>query len=133
MWVQSCPSSRIPRNSQRKGVLWWDREIDDEIKIRNKLWKKGFIHHSIEFLPQLKQQKKKIKQLIKTKKTLFWEKVNRDRDINGIHRLLRYFRSIKNPQTIVEGETALHSDEIITHKLLASSKRKSSSYDILPR
>ena len=127
IWVKSCPRPRKPWNSQKRGVLWSDQEIDDEIKIQNQLWKKGFTHHSTEFLPQLNLQKKKIKQLILNKKTLFWEKVNRDRDIQGMHKLIRYLRSSKSEKIITKANKVLHSDEVIAQKLVTTFKQNSSN------
>lgn len=84
---QNCRTKQITNNYN--GIPWWNQNITKEIKIRNKLWKLNHKKPSIVNNNNYKLQRNKVRNIIKLAKRNFWVKINIEKEINDIHKILR--------------------------------------------
>lgn len=83
----NCRTKKI--GNQKKGVPWWSKELDKEVKIRNRLWANNIKRPSILNNKDYTKQRNKVRNMIKVAKKNFWERFNGDKNIEDIHKVLR--------------------------------------------
>ena len=88
---------------------WWTSDIRALIHKRNKLWKKA---NSMKSRSEFEVCRKEVRARIKEAKENFWERENRNADIQNIYRLAKTLRRNKRTQIVVFEDRHLNTKEI---------------------
>ena len=95
--VKNCPKKEIYNtNDQKNGQVWWNNELEKEIKYRNKLRKKFNRYKSSANADAYKKQCKRVKKLIRKYKKLYWCKINSNKDINSLYKTVKSLKTKKS-------------------------------------
>lgn len=89
-----CGTTIIDRN--RKQTKWWTEEIKKEVKIKKNLWQRYLQRKTEESRQKYKEQRTKVKELVKQSKNVSWEEFGQKMEEDAKANQKLFYKTIKN-------------------------------------